>query len=243
MSASPEKESKAGPGMSFLWKWLAVALVVIFALVALALYTGYQYIIEVAFNLSLGWITFPLKTLPDVSVDTDAVASAAVTLALLLAGGHFLLSWFYGHWISNDSGAPSAARWPFGRTAAIVSMLGLTFAAGIGFIGAVHQAAWLASSEEPFVYLDMRWAACPSQKSDLANLALSQEAYLGDHGRYTDKLDDLNLFETTPGVTITVLRADEASFVAQAKHEDCPREPSVWDSANGGMRKQGPFSN
>lgn len=236
MSASPEKESKAEPGMSSFWRGLAVALIVLFALVALALYTGYQYIMGIVFNLSLGWVTFPLKTFPDVSVDTDAVASAAVTLALLLAGGHFLLSWFYGHWKSHDPDAPSDVRWPFGHTAAVVSMLCLTFGAGIGFIGAVHQAAWLASSEEPLVYLDMRWAACPSQKGDIANLAMSQEAYFVDNGRYADKLDDLVDFDATPGVAITILNADGVSFVAQAKHEDCPREPSVWDSANGGMQ-------
>lgn len=54
-------------------------------------------------------------------------------------------------------------------------------------------------------------------KSDLRNLATSEEAYLFDHGTYTSDLTALTS-QTSPGVVLTITNATASGWSAIATH-------------------------
>jgi hypothetical protein len=81
---------------------------------------------------------------------------------------------------------------------------------------------------------------CNEARSSLAKLADAENDFLASHKTFTADLDILNL-KRNPPVRITVLKADEMSFVAISSHMACRDEggkPKVftWDSAKGGLQ-------
>ncbi|MEZ0229979.1 MAG: hypothetical protein ACAI25_15250 [Planctomycetota bacterium] len=95
-------------------------------------------------TLLVGWVAFARDTAAKVTVNPAAVATFAVTLALVTAGVHFFASWL------RRSMRPEAPPWRGRWTAALVALFVLAFVAGIAAVGIVHQTAWLATSPDPF---------------------------------------------------------------------------------------------
>lgn len=58
-----------------------------------------------------------------------------------------------------------------------------------------------------------------SMKADLRNLVTAQEAFFTENGRYASTMDSL-LYEPSPSVSVSVLRADSISFAAEASYPD-----------------------
>lgn len=56
-----------------------------------------------------------------------------------------------------------------------------------------------------------------SMKSDLRNLAVAEEDYFYAAGRYTDDMTKLS-FNTSPGVTVTIVEASGAGWSAKSQH-------------------------
>jgi hypothetical protein len=104
------------------------------------------YAVTVIFFL-IGWILFLVRVLPEVAVSWPGVVTGVVSLAALAVGAHWFAGWLYRE-KSRIAVSPSAAppRWRFAWTAAGIGGVVLMFVAGICFVGAVHQAIWLASS-------------------------------------------------------------------------------------------------
>ena len=95
---------------------------------------------------------------------------------------------------------------------------------------------------------------CSAAKSDLANLAVAQEAYFVDHKKFVVKGDGSNLskggFKKSPDVTIKlssggVVKTPDGAveyFIAHASHKGCDIDDDgkpdifVWHSAKGGLQ-------
>jgi prepilin-type N-terminal cleavage/methylation domain-containing protein len=61
-------------------------------------------------------------------------------------------------------------------------------------------------------------------KSDLKNLATSEEAFFYDSAFYTTSLAALNNFRSSTGVTLTVLQATPGGWSAEALHTQTARK-------------------
>lgn len=123
MSAPPQ------PGKRRLRWWIAAAI----SLVALTCWLGWD--IE---HLLLGWIYFPLRTLPRMTADWPSLAVGAVGLVLFVGLLHFTLSWFAAK--GNFAGHQG---WRWRSSLVIAGMLLLMFLAGISLVGATHQLIWM----------------------------------------------------------------------------------------------------
>jgi Protein of unknown function (DUF1559) len=116
------------PGKSKLRWWIVAAV----ALVALTCWLGSD--IE---HLLLGWIYFPLRTLPRMSVDWPSLAVGTVGLALFVVLLHATLSWFAA------KGNFAHQGWCWRSSLVTAAMLLLMFLAGISLVGATHQLVWM----------------------------------------------------------------------------------------------------
>lgn len=83
-------------------------------------------------------------------------------------------------------------------------------------------------------------AYCSAIKSDLANLAISEEAYFTDYDAYTTDPADGNLgFTESSGVTIAIASGDtRTEWSATGTHANCGGGTDVytWDSDAGGLQ-------
>ena len=84
---------------------------------------------------------------------------------------------------------------------------------------------------------------CTAQMSDLHNLAAEQEAFFAERNVYAKGIDTLPNFKNSPQVTISMQTYPETAkgptyFTATAKHEECKKDPSVWDSSKGGLQRE-----
>ena len=86
-------------------------------------------------------------------------------------------------------------------------------------------------------------AYCSAAKSDLANYAISQEAYFTDANAYSTATDStLPGFKPTQNVTLGGLVTTIAGFTLTGEHTQCDQNNDntpdlfTWDSTNGGMQ-------
>lgn len=125
-------------------KFTVVELVVVLAIMVILL-----CLLDGPFDLPVwvlaGWLFFLQRVGPQIVPDWGSVATAVVCLAGLIVGLQWFLGWLYAH--PGQDGAP-ARRWQFRWTMMILSVVVLLFVAGISFVGATHQIAWLFTSPE-----------------------------------------------------------------------------------------------
>ncbi len=84
-------------------------------------------------HLLLGWLYFPLRVLPRMTVDPPAAIVGGVGLILLVLLLHATLRWLR-----------RGSAWSLRSTVCLAALVLLLFAAGTAMVGVVHQAAWLA---------------------------------------------------------------------------------------------------
>ncbi|HLJ09868.1 MAG TPA: DUF1559 domain-containing protein [Planctomycetaceae bacterium] len=99
------------------------------------------YSASAAEQLLLGWIYFPLRVIPQMTVDWPTIILGALCAAAFIAALHRTLRWLAGHYARNAPGA--RARVSFRTTLAAAFALLLAFAAGTAMVGATHQTVWL----------------------------------------------------------------------------------------------------
>ncbi|HVX13563.1 MAG TPA: H-X9-DG-CTERM domain-containing protein [Pirellulales bacterium] len=116
---------------------------------------------ELIGHVFFGWCGFVSRSCQRLTWNWYGVATAALCLALLFAGGHPFLRWLVESIRSAKSGptnglpdgpvdpARAVVIWTWTRTAQLLFVFILLFAAGTAIIGLVHQAAWLATAPEP----------------------------------------------------------------------------------------------
>ena len=84
-------------------------------------------------------------------------------------------------------------------------------------------------------------AYCSSIKSDLANLAIAEEAYFTDNDSYQTTVASVTGFTVTTGVSITIGSGDtRTNWTATGTHANCSTGGNGsgtfnWNSENGGL--------
>ena len=66
-------------------------------------------------------------------------------------------------------------------------------------------------------------------KSDLKNLATAEEAFFYDSTFYTSSLASLNNFNSSTGVTLTIVTATPGGWSARAVHSQTPRQCVLYE--------------
>jgi prepilin-type processing-associated H-X9-DG protein len=128
---------------------------------------GLVFPIDFLAAISLGWIWYLRRTLPEVQVATAGAATAATYLVLFVVGSHAFLGWLYRE-IPRPAGATldEKPRWKWRWTGSLVFVLVLMFVAGMSITGMTHQLGWLLTSPEP-------WTAANGGGRDAARRAQS----------------------------------------------------------------------
>jgi prepilin-type processing-associated H-X9-DG protein len=89
-------------------------------------------------HLLLGWLYFPLRTLPRMTVDWPAALLGLAALIGFVVGLHVAIRGFM------SAASPTlSVQWSWRSTIAISLTLQVMFAAGIAVVGAAHQLVWL----------------------------------------------------------------------------------------------------
>ena len=84
-------------------------------------------------QLLLGWLYFPLQTVPQMTIDWASAIVGIISFLLLVFTLHRIAGWFSGR------------RWTIRSTILATCTLSLLFIAGTALVGASHQVVWLFS--------------------------------------------------------------------------------------------------
>lgn len=133
-------------------KWTAYVLVFLFYLFIIPVFFGF-WTLELVIYTAFGWIFFIASNLESMEVNRLLLFEGVFFALTLWVGTHYFFGWLYRAWGSSDEGGVAQPervwhwRW---STSGLVLVL-LLFVAGIGTIGATHQAAWLFNASEPWL--------------------------------------------------------------------------------------------
>ena len=94
-------------------------------------------------QLLLGWIYFPLRTIPQMTIDWPSAILGTVCVLMFVAGLHFTASWFMRP--ADSQASVGTNRWTWRSTLVVSATLLVLFASGTAFVGGAHQAIWLLS--------------------------------------------------------------------------------------------------
>ena len=171
-------------------------------------------------------------------------AVAVVSLVILVFLAQNMFGWLYRN--SNkdsEKEAPMDKSWPLRWTLAGVALLFFLFIAGIASTAAFHQAVWILAGKDK-IFTGRQERFCAGVKSDLANLAISQEAYFTDHDTYTEAVSEPELPGLRPSKESHIsIKISKDGFVAEGWSDKCLDDNGkptvfVWDNAKGGMQSQ-----
>lgn len=96
-------------------------------------------------QLLLGWLYFPWRVLPQVTVDWPSVLLGAFCLVAFVAGLHWTRCWLERQrHLATSAVAP---RVRFSTSCACAAIVLLAFAAGTATVGATHQLVWIATGK------------------------------------------------------------------------------------------------
>ncbi|MBS0206171.1 MAG: DUF1559 domain-containing protein [Planctomycetes bacterium] len=89
-------------------------------------------------QLILGWLYFPLRTIPRMTVDWPTVLLGTLCSLLFVVGFHRTARWFVR--TTNRS-----IRWSWRSSVVTSALMFVLFASGTSLVGATHQLVWLIS--------------------------------------------------------------------------------------------------
>jgi prepilin-type processing-associated H-X9-DG protein len=133
----------------------SIALVIVFGVLSFCM--GFSLPFELLFWLFAGWFIFLGRVLPSVRPDWSTIAMGTVALVMFTVGLHGFLWWLSAaigkqQKASEQRGSNRVhAEWPWRWTMSIAGIVVFLFTAGIAMVGAAHQVAWMAGSQEPLV--------------------------------------------------------------------------------------------
>ena len=224
-----------------LWLFL-LALAGIFGFIGLIIAPG---LISAQYYLLTGWISFPLNTFPGITFNPGMAAVAIASLVILVFLAQNMFGWLYRSSNKETEKEEDMDRpWPLRWTMAGVALLFLMFIAGIASAAAFHQAVWILIGKDKIFESGWQTRYCSGIKSDLANLAIWQEAYFTDHNTYTEAVSEPELPGLRPSKESHLsIKIGKDSFVAEGWSDKCLDDDGkpivfVWDNAKGGMQGQ-----
>jgi prepilin-type processing-associated H-X9-DG protein len=127
-------------------------------------------------GLAFGWLAYPARVLPRVTIGWDGVSTGIVCLALFTVGLHRTLVWLCRE-VQMTGGAPAKDRrsWSPRWTAALVALTVVMFVAGISAAAVVHQAGWLIAARRSLVEEKTRlrneWGSSIDHLTEIGNAA------------------------------------------------------------------------
>jgi hypothetical protein len=86
-----------------------------------------------------GWLYFPLRVFPRITVDSPTAILGVVCTVAFLIGLHVTVRWF----LRQAGGSERRPNWSIRSTFAVALATLLLFAAGTAMVGATHQLVWL----------------------------------------------------------------------------------------------------
>jgi hypothetical protein len=121
--------------------------------------------------LLFGWITFPFRVLPGVSVDWPGVVVGCAAVVLFTAGVHWL-----GRTWRRSRAEAGAAPWKLRWSLTVVAVVFLLFVAGTAMIAVTHQVTWLATSSEPIAAPGLKYAGLSGNNLRVMGMAMHNHA-------------------------------------------------------------------
>lgn len=131
-------------------------------------------------QLLLGWIYFPLRTMPQVTIDWPTAFLGSVSSLMFVAGLHRMMRWVWA--TIPPVGEVAVSRWTWRSSLVVSSMLFVLFASGTAIVGATHQFIWLVSGRSD----------TGSEAVTLHDLGLI--AQMRDAARFTQAKYELKMF-------------------------------------------------
>jgi hypothetical protein len=108
----------------------------------LMMVSGWFWVLEVPYQLVVGWALYLQRVLPRINPDAGSVVSGGACVAVVAFGSHLFLRWL----------ASTVSRtWPLKRTLRLLLLLVMMFVVGLAFTGLVQQTGWLIRAPEPLV--------------------------------------------------------------------------------------------
>lgn len=120
---------------------LAVALVVGFLFVGA---TGAVFIVEVPLVVAFGWLFYPARVAPMITLNPYALGGFTLVLVAAALGAHAFLRWLCAH-------LTPPRRWRGRDTGALVTGLILLFVVSMASTGIAHQVGWVITSDAPLL--------------------------------------------------------------------------------------------
>jgi hypothetical protein len=94
-------------------------------------------------QLLLGWLYFPLRTIPQMSIDLPTAILGAVCSLLFIVGLHRTARWFLRS--TTEETATGTNHWTWRSSLVVSATLFVLFASGTALVGATHQFIWFLS--------------------------------------------------------------------------------------------------
>ncbi len=162
--------------MKVLWKFFRFLCYVLAGVVGLYLLLIVLTFFHPLMVLFFGWILFPLRTLPRVTVDWLACTQAVVCAVLLALVAHGVFGWLYRQ-VRKKLG-DEHPRWRFRWTAGVLVAVVLLFVAGMAMTALVHEIGWLLAADEPWMEFGIRAAGRRAISSNnLKQIGISMHTY------------------------------------------------------------------
>jgi len=160
-------------------KFTLVEWAVMLSVLALLLAVIDSWPAEMFFWLVTGWAIYLVRVVPQVELNSSGLATGLLVVLCLAWGSHAFLSWLYA--AVDSDGEPGRKRWKLAWTACLLTCVGITFVAGVSFVGAAHQVSRLLASDERWTQSGRVAAKRSQSKSQFKQLSLAIHDY---HRRY-----------------------------------------------------------
>lgn len=164
-------------------KWLMGLISLFLCMFILGSIMGSPVLFEFPFHLTLGWTRHLINAVPHLVAQWQALLLPCLCTILAAWMFHRFLSWCLKQ-------SEVASKWSSLRSLSILSLVLLASAAAIAMSGITHQLAWLAS--EPMTRSNHRVSQTVAT-NHTRQLVMALSYYQGEHGRYPDHFEQLDI--------------------------------------------------
>jgi Tfp pilus assembly protein PilE len=157
-------------------------------------------------------LLFPFLVAAALRMRRDVYQSDIVIAYLAILAGYTVVYGLAGDWMLQRATRQDATATPPSPSILRGALHALR---SLALVVAGFAIIVVAEAFRPHVNQKSNIAA---MKADLRNLVTAQEAFFTENGRYASTMDSL-LYEPSPSVSVSLLRADSISFAAEASFQ------------------------